>query len=95
MKSFGSNIVSFKHRSDGEFGPDDVIGVIQPHGVFETQVQATQMTEDMQGSTSVKLVIWRLTKREHISSLSIRPLNTSALVEAQKMTICYVKERDS
>ena len=57
MKSFGSNIVSFKHRSDGEFGPDDVIGVIQPHGVFETQVQATQMTEDMQGSTSVKLVI--------------------------------------
>ena len=57
MKSFGSNIVSFKHRSNGEFGPDDIIGVIQPYGIFETQGQATQMTEDMQRSTSVKLVI--------------------------------------
>lgn len=57
MKNFGSNIVSFKHRSNGQFGPDDIIGVIQPLGIFEAQGQATQMTEDMQGSTSVKLVI--------------------------------------
>ena len=57
MKSFGSNMVFFKHRSNGEFGPDDIIGVIQPHGIFEAQGQAIQMTEDMQGSTSVKLII--------------------------------------
>ena len=50
-------MVFFKHRSNGEFGPDDIIGVIQPHGIFEAQGQAIQMTEDMQGSTSVKLII--------------------------------------
>lgn len=57
MKSFGSNIVSFKHRSNGEFGPDDIVGVTQPHGIFDAQGQAIQMTENMRGSTSVKLII--------------------------------------
>lgn len=57
MKSFGSNMVSFKHRSNGKFGPDDIVGVTQPHGIFDAQGQAIQMTENMRGSTSVKLII--------------------------------------
>ena len=57
-------MLSFKHRmflhletANGELGPDDITGVIQPHGIFEVQGQAMQMTEGVQGPTSVKLII--------------------------------------
>jgi hypothetical protein len=44
-------------------------------------------TEGMQGPVPKKLVISRLIKKEPTSSLPFRPLNTSSLMEAQKMTM--------
>lgn len=54
MKSLGSNKLSFKNKIFAnikwEAGPDDdLVGVIQPPGIFEVQGHALQMTEDTQG----------------------------------------------
>lgn len=93
MKSFGSNMFFLQAQDVLTFGNIKWRAQARWHSRYHP-TSWDLWSSRVGNANEWRLIIWGLIEREHISSLSVRPLSTFALMKAQKWRFANMREKD-